>query len=77
MDKGYQGAGGTTTGPFKGRKLTAAQKAHNRMVNSVRGPGERGFAVLKTWRIFTKVRCCPQRVAPMAKAALVLEGGTD
>jgi hypothetical protein len=52
-DKGYQGAGGTVTSPHKDRKLTKAQQAHNRMVNSVRGPGERGFAVLKTWRILT------------------------
>jgi DDE superfamily endonuclease/Helix-turn-helix of DDE superfamily endonuclease len=76
-DKGYQGAGGTVTTPHKGRKLTREQKSHNRMVNSVRGPGERGFAVLKTWRIFTKVRCCPQRVAPMAKAVLALERSTE
>jgi hypothetical protein len=58
-DKAYQGAGGTVTSPHKGRKLTKAQKAHNRMVNSVRGPGERGFATLKAWRILTKVRSCP------------------
>jgi len=43
------------------------------LVNSVRGPGERGFAVLKTWKVFTKVRCCPQRVGPLAKAVLTLE----
>ena len=61
------------TTPHKGRTLTTQQKAHNRMVNSLRGPGERGFAVLKAWRIFTKVRCCPQRVAPLAKAVLTLE----
>ena len=36
-------------------------------------PAKRGFATLKAWRIFTKVRCCPQRVAPMAKAVLTLE----
>lgn len=76
-DKGYQGAAGTVTSPHKGRKLTTVQKAHNRMVNSVRGPGERGFAVLKTWRIFTKVRCCPQRVGPLAKAVLTLELGPE
>jgi hypothetical protein len=76
-DKGYQGAGGTVTTPYKGRTLTKAQKAHNRMVNSVRGPGERGFAVLKSWRILTKVRCCPRRVGPMAKAVLALELGPD
>ena len=74
-DKGYQGAGGTVTTPYKGRRLTKAQKAHNRMVNSVRGPGERGFAVLSAWRIFTQVRCSPQRVGPMAQAVLTLELG--
>jgi hypothetical protein len=76
-DKGYQGAGGTVATPHKGRKLTREQKAHNRMVNSTRGPGERGFAVLKTWRIFTKIRCCPQRVGPLAKAVLTLELGPE
>lgn len=76
-DKGYQGAGGTVVSPHKGRKLTRTQKAHNRMVNSVRGPGERGFAILKTWRIFTKVRCCPQRVGRLAKAVLTLELGPE
>ncbi|BCB86995.1 transposase family protein [Phytohabitans suffuscus] len=76
-DKGYQGAGGTLVVPHKGRKLTKAQKAHNRMVNSVRGPGERGFATLKAWRILTKVRCCPQRVGTLAKAILTLELGPE
>jgi hypothetical protein len=76
-DKGYQGAGGTLTSPHKGRTLTKVQKAHNRMVNSLRGPGERGFAVLKSCRIFTKVRCCPRRVGPIAKAVLALELGTE
>jgi hypothetical protein len=76
-DKGYQGAGGTVTSPHKGRNLTKAQKAHNRMVNSLRGPGERGFATLKTWRIFTKIRCCPQRVGALAQAALTLELGPE
>lgn len=42
-DKAYQGAGGSVVVPHKGRKLTKAQKVHNRMVNSVRGPGERGL----------------------------------
>ena len=76
-DKGYQGAGGTVATPHKGRNLTREQKAHNRMVNSTRGPGERGFAVLKTWRIFTKIRCCPQRVGHLAKAVLTLELGPE
>jgi len=76
-DKGYQGAGGTVVVPHKGRKLTKTQKAHNRMVNSVRGPGERGFATLKAWRILTKVRSCPQRVGTLARAILTLELGPE
>jgi hypothetical protein len=76
-DKGYQGAGGTVVTPHKGRRLTREQKAHNRMVNSTRGLGERGFATLKTWRILTKIRCCPQRVGPLAKAVLTLELGPE
>jgi hypothetical protein len=59
VDKGYQDAGGTTCGPYKGRKLTKAQKTHSRMVNSVRAPGERGFAVLKAWRIFRLENALP------------------
>jgi hypothetical protein len=74
-DKGYQGAGGTVTTPYKGRRLTKAQKQHNRMVNSLRGPGERGFATLNAWRILTRVRCCPQRVGPMAQGVPTLELG--
>lgn len=72
-DKGYRGAGGTVTTPHKGRKLNRWQRAHDRMVNSLRGPGERGFATLKAWRVFTRVRCCPRRIGPMAKAVLALE----
>jgi hypothetical protein len=74
-DKGYQGTGGTVTTPHNARRLTKVQKQHNRMVHSMCGPGERGFAVLSAWRIFTRVRRCPQRVGPMAQAVLTLELG--
>jgi hypothetical protein len=63
--------------PNKGRNLSREHKAHNRMVNSTRGPGERGFAVLKTWRIFAKIHCCPQRIGALVKAALTLELGPE
>lgn len=65
------------TTPHKGRNLTEQQKRHNRIVNSLRGPGERSFATLKTWRIFTKARCCPQRIGTLAKAVLTLELGPE
>ena len=69
-DKGYQGAGGTITTPIKGRKLTVGQRHVNSLINRRRGPGERAFATLKAWKIFTKIRCCPHRVGPMAQAIL-------
>lgn len=76
-DKGYQGAGPGVLTPHKGRVLTPKQQAHNRMVNSLRGPGERGFATLKTWRILTKVRACPERIGPLARAVLTLHLGPE
>lgn len=47
------------------------------MINSIRRPGERGFATLKAWRILTKVRSCPQRIGTLAKAILTLELGPE
>lgn len=76
-DKGYQGAGPGVLSPHKGRALTANQRAHNKMVNSLRGPGERGFATLKTWRVLTKIRACPQRVDALARAVLTLHLGPE
>jgi hypothetical protein len=36
-------------------------------------PGERANAQLKTWRIPRKLRCCPWRAGPLAKAIHVLQ----
>jgi hypothetical protein len=52
------------------------------MVNSIRGPGERGFATLKAWRVLVKVRACPQRIGacgmhgrrPMTRCATPVGG---
>jgi hypothetical protein len=72
-DKGYQGAGGTVTTPIKGKNLSAGQRHVNNLISRRRGPGERAFATLKSWKILTKVRCCPHRIGPMARAILTLE----
>lgn len=72
-DKGYQGAGGTTVTPIKGRTLTDGQRHYNKLINSRRGPGERGFATLKTWQVLRKVRSCPRRVGTIAQAILALQ----
>jgi DDE superfamily endonuclease/Helix-turn-helix of DDE superfamily endonuclease len=62
-DKGYQGAGGTVWTPFKRQPrrppLSRRQKDVNRAHARIRALGERAIATLKTWRILTKLRCCP------------------
>jgi hypothetical protein len=58
-DKGVTGRRRYGDQAVQGRNLTKVQNAHNQVVNSLRGPGERGFATLKAWRIFTEVHCCP------------------
>jgi hypothetical protein len=74
-DKGYQGASGAVTTPIKGKNLTDGQRHVNSLINRRRGPGERAFATLKAWRIFTKVRCCPHQIGAMAQAVLTLQLG--
>ncbi len=60
------------------RELAAAdkpesQKAANRAHATLRSPGERANAQLKTWRILRKLRCCPWRAGQLAKAIHVLQ----
>ncbi|MFG3601617.1 transposase family protein [Micromonospora chersina] len=75
-DKGYQGARGSVRTPFKRRrfrpKLSRRQKAVNRTHAKIRARGERAIATLKTWKILTKLRCCPRRATPIVQAILVL-----
>jgi hypothetical protein len=75
-DKGYQGAGGTIRTPFKRHrhrpKLSRRQKAVNKAHAKVRACGERAIATLKTWKILTKLRCCPRRATAVVQAILVL-----
>jgi hypothetical protein len=40
---------------------------------TLRSPGERANAQLKTWRILRKLRCCPWRAGQLAKASHVLQ----
>ncbi|MCC2280712.1 transposase family protein [Streptomyces sp. ET3-23] len=75
-DRAYEGAGGTFCTPFKrhcGRELTAKQKAVNRAHARLRSPVEQTFARLKTWRLFRKARCSPNRLTSMTQAVLTLE----
>ena len=47
--------------PFYGRKLPKRMRAGNTSHAKVRAIGERANATLKTWKLLTKIRCCPQR----------------
>jgi hypothetical protein len=72
-DKGYIGAGEHVTTPYKGRRKPESQKTANRSHAKLRGPGERANAQLKTWKILTRLRCCPYRAGHLAKAIHVLQ----
>ncbi|MEV7232352.1 transposase family protein [Polymorphospora sp. NPDC051019] len=78
-DKGYQGAGGTVWTPFKRRRtrLSRRQKTVNRHHAKIRALGERAVATLKSWRILTKLRCCPRRATAIVQAILVLQAAED
>ena len=75
-DKGYQGARGSVRTPFKRRrfrpKLSRRQKAVNRAHAKTRARGERAIAILKTWKVLVKLRCCPRRANAIVQAILVL-----
>jgi hypothetical protein len=75
-DKGYQGARGSVRTPFKRRrfrpKLSRRQKAVNRAHAKIRARGERAIAALKTWKILTRLRCCPRRATAIVQAILAL-----
>jgi hypothetical protein len=75
-DKAYQGARGTVRTPFKRHryrpKLSRRQKAVNRAHARIRARGERANATLKTWKILTKLRCCPRRATAIVQAIVVL-----
>ncbi|MDP9862649.1 MULTISPECIES: transposase family protein [Streptosporangium] len=72
-DKGYVGAGQRVLVPYKGRGKPQSQKSANSAHAKLRGPGERANAVLKTWRILRKLRCCPLRAGQLVKAIFVLQ----
>ncbi|MFE3526832.1 transposase family protein [Streptomyces sp. NPDC059161] len=75
-DRAYMGAGPwVTTGlkrPPHG-ELTPTQRTINQAPTRSRAPAERAMARLKSWRIFRRSRCSPNRMTSIAKAVLTLE----
>jgi len=75
-DRAYMGAGPWVTTPRRrqpGRDLTPTQQTVNRALSAARAPVERGVARLKSWRIFRRSRCSPNRMSSIAAAILTLE----
>ena len=73
-DKGYQGAAGTVTVPYRGRwqNLSEGKRAVNRSHAKIRAVGEQANAALKGWRLLRKLRCSPTRTTPIVQAILTL-----
>ena len=75
-DLGYLGGDeAVITGRRKprGKDLTPAQRAANRLQAQLRCVGERGNARLKYWKVLaTELRCDPGRCTAMVKAVLAL-----
>lgn len=75
-DLGYLGWDGQViTGRRKprGKELSPAQRAANRLQAQLRCVGERGNARLKYWKVLaTELRCRPERCTAMVKAVLAL-----
>jgi hypothetical protein len=78
-DKGYQGANGTVTVPYRGRwsTLPEGKRAVNRAHAKIRAIGEQANATLKAWRLLRKLRCSTTRVTNIVKAILVLHLATS
>ncbi|WP_395577002.1 transposase family protein [Streptomyces sp. BK79] len=75
-DRAYMGAGLWVTTPLRrspGRDRTPTQQTVNRALSTVRAPVERGVARLKSWRIFRRARCSPNRMSSIATVVLTLE----
>ncbi|MYV67067.1 transposase [Streptomyces sp. SID2131] len=75
-DRAYIGAGPGVSTPFRrlpDRDLTTTQQTINRALSAARAPVERSVARLKSWRIFRRARCSPDRMTAIAAAVLTLE----
>jgi hypothetical protein len=75
-DRAYMGAGPWVTTALRrppGRGLTPTQQTVNRALSAARAPVERDISRLKSWRIFRRSRCSPNRMTSIAAAVLTLE----
>ena len=74
------GAGPWVTTPIRrlpNRDLTTTQRTVNRALSAARAPFERSVARLKSWRVFRRARCSPNRMTVIAAAVLTLDVNAD
>lgn len=74
-DRAYIGAGHWVSTPIRrlpNQDLTTSQQTINGALSAARAPVERSVARLKSWRIFRKARCSPNRMTIIAAAVLAL-----
>ena len=77
-DAGYEGAGQGIHTPVKqpadGRRLAIDNRAYNRLLRSLRGLGERGFALLTgRWYALRHTTASPRSVGDIVRAGQVLK----
>jgi transposase len=75
-DRAYIGGGAWVTTPARrptGGELSLTERTVNQALSRARAPVERGVARLKSWRLFRKARCSPNRMTSIAAAILTLE----
>jgi hypothetical protein len=76
-DAGYEGTGAGIHTPFKqpadGRRLAVDNRTYNRLLRSMRGLGERGFALLTgRWHSVRHITASPRSAGDIVRAALML-----
>lgn len=79
-DRAYMGAGPWVTTPLRrppGRHLTPTRQTVNRSLSTARAAVERGVARLKSWRIFRRSRCSPNRMSSISVAVLTWSGNAE
>ncbi|MDQ1005925.1 hypothetical protein QFZ82_000410 [Streptomyces sp. V4I23] len=75
-DRAYIGADSWVTTPIRRlprQDLNPTQQTINRTLSAARAPVERSVAQLKSWRIFRRARCSPNRLSSISAAVLTPE----
>ncbi len=72
-DRAYRGAGATSRTPYYNHhELPDHYQQHNRDYARLRAPGERAFARLKAWKVFSRARCSTNRISRLIAAVHTL-----